>query len=79
MLAAKKYSALSMVNYKTIYKCHKCGTPSYQRVIVREPSGALRPSGAYRCAGCHDVFESLRAWWQPERNVAAQPRALEEA
>jgi len=68
-----------MVNYKTTYKCHKCGTPSYQRVIQREPSGALRPTGAYRCAGCHDVFESLRAWWQPERNPVTQARALEEA
>lgn len=79
MLAAKKYSASSMVNYKTVYKCHKCGTPSYQRVIVRESSGALRPTGAYRCAGCHDVFESLQAWWQPQRNPVAQARLLEEA
>lgn len=79
MLAAKKYSALTMVNYKTIYKCHKCGTPSYQRVIEREPSGALRPTGAYRCAGCHEVFESLRAWWQPQRTVQTPSRVLEEA
>jgi DNA-directed RNA polymerase subunit RPC12/RpoP len=76
MPIAKKYSSLPMVNYKTHYKCHKCGTPSYQRVIERDASGALRPSGAYRCAGCRSIFETLRAWWEPKRNVDFQPSAM---
>ena len=61
-----------MVNYKTHYKCHACGTASYQRVIVRDPSGAWRPTGAYQCAGCRTVFESLQAWWQSPRQPEFQ-------
>jgi DNA-directed RNA polymerase subunit RPC12/RpoP len=52
-----------MVNYKTVYKCHACGTPSYKRLMERQPSGAWLPTGAYQCAGCRNVFETLRAWW----------------
>lgn len=52
-----------MVNYKTVYKCKACGTPSYKRLMVRQPSGALLPLGPYQCAGCRNVFETLRAWW----------------
>jgi DNA-directed RNA polymerase subunit RPC12/RpoP len=56
-----------MLNYKTNYKCHACGTPSYRRVITQDSSGAWRPTGAYQCAGCRHVFESLQDWWQPAR------------
>ena len=52
-----------MVNYKTVYKCHACGTPSYKRLMERQPSGGWQPTGAYQCAGCRNVFATLRAWW----------------
>ena len=58
-----------MSNYKTVYKCRVCGSTNYQRVLVRSASGALQPSGIYRCSGCRNEFESLRAWWEPQRSV----------
>jgi len=61
-----------MAPYKTIYKCRVCGTTSYQRVVNRVPSGALEPTGEYRCTGCRNVFESLRAWWEPRRKSEFQ-------
>lgn len=56
-----------MSQIKTIYKCHVCDAVSYQRVIKRAENGVLQPTGQYRCTGCRNVFESLRAWWQPSR------------
>ncbi len=67
------YIALTMATYKTIYKCCVCGTTSYQRVLDRTQSGTLEPTGAYRCTGCRNVFESLRAWWEPKRSNDFQP------
>jgi len=68
-----------MATYKTIYKCRVCGTTSYQRVMSRSPSGGLEPTGEYRCTGCRNVFESLRAWWEPQRNKDFQPSKFSSA
>lgn len=54
-----------MFKSNTLYKCHVCGTSSYQRVMQRSANGSLQPTGPYQCSGCRNVFESLRAWWQP--------------
>ena len=62
-----------MANYNTIYKCRVCGTTTYQRVMGRAESGALQPTGEYRCTGCRNVFASLRAWWEPKRPTDFQP------
>lgn len=61
------YSPPTMANFKTIYKCRICGTTSYQRVMERAPDGAMQPLGAYRCCGCRNIFDSVRAWWEPQR------------
>ncbi|HSV54146.1 MAG TPA: hypothetical protein VLJ57_18655, partial [Burkholderiaceae bacterium] len=52
-----------MPSYSTIYKCRRCGTTSYQPVIARDASGALMPTGMYRCTGCRVTFSDLREWW----------------
>jgi len=57
-----------MVQYKTAYKCCKCGATSYQRLIERAPNGALLATGAYRCSGCRNIFQTLRAWCEPRRH-----------
>lgn len=59
--------------YKTRYQCRECGATSYQPVIGRVPSGALRPTGEYRCTGCRNVFATIRAWWEPRRTTVALP------
>jgi DNA-directed RNA polymerase subunit RPC12/RpoP len=61
-----------MANYKTVYKCRECGATSYQKVIDRAQDGALRATGAYKCTGCRNVFASIRAWWEPHRNLDFQ-------
>lgn len=58
-----------MATYKTRYQCRECGATSYQRVIERTDSGVLRPTGAYKCTGCRNVFSSLQAWCEPSRTV----------
>jgi DNA-directed RNA polymerase subunit RPC12/RpoP len=60
---------VTMATYKTRYQCRECGATSYQPVIERAESGALRPTGAYKCAGCRNVFASLKAWWEPRRHL----------
>ena len=52
-----------MTQYKTIYKCGRCGTTSYQPVIGRDATGALKPTGQYRCTGCKVTFTEFREWW----------------
>ncbi|MFY8044240.1 MAG: hypothetical protein ACOVOD_15075 [Rhodoferax sp.] len=52
---------------KTIYKCHECGATSYQPVMARAHDGAMRATGQYKCTGCRNVFDSIRAWWEPRR------------
>lgn len=54
-----------MFQAKTLYKCHLCGTSNYRRLMQRADNGSLQPTGPYQCTGCRNVFESLRAWWQP--------------
>lgn len=58
---------LSKPLYKTVYKCRDCGATSYQPVIDRVQSGALLPTGQYRCTGCRSIFSSVRSWWTPKR------------
>lgn len=65
-----------MANYKTIYQCRECGATSYQRVISRAENGALIPTGQYKCTGCRNVFDSLRAWWEPRRATEFQSASL---
>jgi len=62
--------------YKTLYKCRDCGSPSYQPVIERVESGALLPTGKYRCSGCRSIFASVRSWWGPQRKLEFQSSRL---
>lgn len=68
-VAQTLYSLPTMPTYKTVYRCRECGATSYQPVIERAASGALKPTGQYKCTGCRNVFASLRAWWEPRRPV----------
>jgi hypothetical protein len=43
-------------------RCRMCGASSYRPVIDRDASGALRPTGLYRCSGCSVVFADPAAW-----------------
>lgn len=52
-----------MTHYKTIYKCSQCGATSYQPVIGRDATGALMPTGVFRCTGCRVTFTDARDWW----------------
>lgn len=54
-----------MVTYKTLYRCRDCGATSYQQVQGRTETGAMRPTGQYKCSGCRTVFATIRAWWEP--------------
>ncbi len=67
------YSLPTMPTYNTVYRCRECGATSYQPVIERAASGALAPTGQYKCTGCRNVFASLRAWWEPRKPVDFQP------
>lgn len=58
--------------HTTLYKCCKCGATSYQQVIDRTQTGQLKPTGEYKCTGCRNVFASIRAWWEPRRDVEMQ-------
>lgn len=71
-VAQTLYSLSTMPTYKTVYRCRECGATSYQPVIERVASGALKPTGQYKCTGCRNVFASLRAWWEPRRPVDFQ-------
>lgn len=62
-----------MPTYKTVYKCRECGATNYQPVIERAANGSLQATGQYKCTGCRNVFESLRAWWEPRRAQAEFP------
>ena len=43
-------------------RCRMCGASSYRQVIDRDGSGAMRPTGLYRCSGCSVVFADPAAW-----------------
>jgi hypothetical protein len=43
-------------------RCRICGASSYRAVIDRDGSGAMRPTGLYRCSGCSVVFADPAAW-----------------
>ncbi|MFZ4286306.1 hypothetical protein [Variovorax sp. HJSM1_2] len=32
-------------------------------MIDRDSTGALTPTGLYRCTGCRVTFDDLRTWW----------------
>ena len=42
--------------------CHRCGAKAYRPVIARDASGAMTPSGAYRCVQCKLEFTSIDQW-----------------
>jgi hypothetical protein len=63
---------LSKPCFRTVYKCRDCGSPSYQPVIGRAQSGALLPTGQYRCTGCRSVFANVRSWWTPRPSLEFQ-------
>jgi len=42
--------------------CHRCGATAYRPVIARDASGAMTPSGAYRCVRCKLEFTSIDQW-----------------
>jgi DNA-directed RNA polymerase subunit RPC12/RpoP len=78
-VGGSSYSSFTMANYKTIYKCRDCGSTSYQPVIGRVESGALLPTGQYKCTGCRNVFATIRSWWEPRRNAEFQPSKFSSA
>jgi hypothetical protein len=39
-----------------------CGASSYRRMIDRDETGSLRPTGSFRCSGCRVVFLDTKAW-----------------
>jgi len=43
-------------------RCQACGAMSYRRVIARDASGRLAPTGRYQCTGCSLTFSDLTAW-----------------
>jgi hypothetical protein len=51
-----------------------CGASSYRAVIDRDGSGAMRPTGLYRCSGCSVVFADPRAWREGGADDAVAPR-----
>ena len=56
-------------------RCRVCGASSYRAVIDRDSSGAMRPTGLYRCSGCSVVFADPAAWRDGDSqawSVAAQ-------
>ncbi len=65
-----------MATNNTVYKCRECGATSYQRVIERALSGALLPTGQYRCTGCRNVFATVRSWWEPRRKTEWQSSVM---
>lgn len=67
MAKVRVMHAIDKPNYKTRYKCHDCGATSYLPVLVRSVSGALMPSGQYRCSGCRGIFATVKAWCRPRR------------
>ena len=60
-------ATFSKISYKTVYKCRECGATSYQPVLGRAETGAMRPTGQYRCTGCRNVFDDLKSWWDGAR------------
>lgn len=68
---------MAIFKTKTVYKCRECGATSYQQVIDRAPSGALQPTGQYRCTGCRNIFASIRAWWEPRKAPEFQASAFQ--
>jgi ribosomal protein L40E len=42
--------------------CRRCGATAYKPVIARDASGAMTPSGAYRCVRCKVEFTSIDQW-----------------
>ncbi|MGM9428392.1 hypothetical protein [Hydrogenophaga sp. MI9] len=42
--------------------CRRCGATAYKPVIARDASGAMMPSGTYRCVGCKLEFNTVDQW-----------------
>lgn len=42
--------------------CRRCGSAAYRPVIARDDSGAMKPSGVYRCVGCKLEFQNIDQW-----------------
>ena len=53
------------------YACRMCGATSYRRVIDRDETGSLRPTGLYRCSGCSVAFADPKAWREGEAEAPA--------
>lgn len=45
--------------------CRLCGATAYRPVIARDASGAMKPTGRYRCVGCKLEFEHVKQWRTP--------------
>ena len=42
--------------------CRRCGSTAYRPVIARDDSGAMTPSGIYRCVGCKLELQNIDEW-----------------
>jgi hypothetical protein len=59
--------------------CRLCGSRSYARVIERACDGVLRPTGAYRCAGCRLAFTDPRDWRKAGASAPGHAAAASQA
>lgn len=63
-----------MTDATPLNRCRMCGASSYRAVIDRDGSGAMRPTGLYRCSGCSVVFADPRAWREGGSEEPVVPR-----
>jgi len=48
-------------------RCGRCGAVAYQPELARDASGAMRPTGRYRCVQCKLLFSDVRQWRESGR------------
>ena len=60
------------------YRCRSCGATSYQPLVHRDPDGAMRYSGVYKCSGCPVEFTQIGSWRERRvhpRGASTEPSA----
>lgn len=71
----------SMHSTSPVNACRRCGSTAYRPVIARDASGAMKPTGRYRCIGCKVEFQTVEQWRavtkeQPTAKAQEQTRRL---
>jgi len=69
-LGSRKYciNHQIMVPRAPLNCCRMCGATSYRHVIARDDSGAMRPSGLYKCSRCNVVFADPKVWREGDQD-----------